>query len=169
MRWVILGGWFSLTERITDKKKVDKQLEFVRIIVDRYKDVKGISWDLRNEPRVPEEYREELKAWVKRIVSEFRKNGDNHLITLGGNDSLFLEDYLDYTSYHTDNVLDQISFTKSLLLQEFWLPKGLDKELEQLDELEGIIANLKDSNYQGFMPWQFTRQSRLWDRSNSEE
>ncbi|MDP8216893.1 MAG: cellulase family glycosylhydrolase [Candidatus Kaelpia imicola] len=162
-------GWLSLTKRITDRGKIEKQLEFVRIISNRYKDVKGISWDLWNEPRVPEEYKEELKAWVKEIISEFRKNGDNHLITLGGNDSLFLEEYLDYTSYHTDNVLDSVSSAKPLLLQEFWLPRGLDEELKQLEELEDIIVNLKDSNYQGFMPWQWTRQSRLWDRSDPEE
>ncbi|MDP8252931.1 MAG: cellulase family glycosylhydrolase [Candidatus Kaelpia aquatica] len=162
-------GWLSLTKRITDRERIEKQLEFVRIISNRYKDLKGISWDLWNEPRVPEEHKEDLKVWVREIISEFRKNGDNHLITLGGNDSLFLEEYLDYTSYHTDNVLDIISSTKPLLLQEFWLPRSLDKELEQLEELEDIIINLKDSNYQGFMPWQWTRQSRLWDRSDPEE
>ena len=80
-----------------------------------------------------------------------------------------MEKYLDYSSYHTDNVLDRIAAAKPLLLQEFWLPKSLDKELEQSEELRGMIINLKDSNYQGFMPWQWTRQSRLWDRSDPEE
>jgi hypothetical protein len=162
-------GWLSLTDRITDKEKVEKQLEFVKIVADRYKDVRGISWDLWNEPRMPDEYKEELRSWVKRIVAQFKESGDSHLITLGGNDSLFLEEHLDYTSYHTDSVLDIVSSDKPLLLQEFWLPKRLDQELEQLEELKKVIEGLKGGDYKGFMPWQFTRQSRLWDRSGPEE
>ena len=165
------SGWLSMTERIENKEKIKYQLEFVKILAQRYKDVKGITWDLWNEPRMPQEMISQLQTWVKTIIAEFRKNGDEHLIVLGGNDSLYLEDELDYLSVHSDRINPAPSGSKPVLLQEFWLPEGLGKEQEQKqrDDLERIIIDLKESGYQGFIPWQWTRQSRLWDESLPEK
>jgi len=163
------SGWLSMTERITNEGKIAAQLEFVKILAQRYKDVKGITWDLWNESRMPDESIVRLEQWVGLIIQQFRKNGDKHLITLGGNDSLNLEDKLDYLSVHSDKIATVPLSNKPVILQEFWLPEGLDKEYKQANDLEKIIFALKTSDYQGFMPWQWTRQSRLWDESEPEK
>ncbi|MDP8234517.1 MAG: cellulase family glycosylhydrolase, partial [Candidatus Saelkia tenebricola] len=163
------SGWISMDERITDKEKIKHQLEFVKILAQRYKNVKGITWDLWNEPRIPEEMIPQLKQWVGVIIQEFRKNGDNHLITLGGNDSLYIENELDYISIHSERIDIAPLSSKPVIIQEFWLDEDLNKEQIQFDDLQEIITDLKVSNYQGFMPWQWTRQSRLWDQSEPEK
>ncbi|MDD5614242.1 MAG: cellulase family glycosylhydrolase [Candidatus Omnitrophica bacterium] len=167
-------GWLSLTDRITDQVKISRQLEFIRIIANRYKDISNISWDLWNEPRVPEEHKENLKIWAQDIISEFRANEDNHLITLGCDDSLSLADILDYLCVHTDSVKRENVLTLKLLelpvlLQEFWLAEDLSREEQQADELKNVISQLKKSTFKGFMPWQWTSQSRLWPHSEPEK
>lgn len=164
-------GWLGMTARIEDQDKVKHQLEFVKLIAGRYKNIPGISWDLWNEPRVGEDNIPLLREWAERIINEFRKNGDRHLITLGGNDSIYLKDILDYLSIHGESVRfpEVKSLNIPVILQEFWLPYPLSGEKEQGEELRRVLNSLKDTNYQGFLPWQWTRQARLWDSSQPEE
>jgi hypothetical protein len=164
------SGWLGMVERIEDKNKIGKQLEFVKLISKRYKDISGISWDLWNEPRVGKNKIPVLRQWTQKLINEFRRNGDRHLITLGGNDSIYLQDILDYISIHSDSVtFPQIeAFSAPVILQEFWLPCPLSEEIQQAEKLKNILDSLKNSEYQGFLPWQWTRQSRLWDYSEPE-
>jgi hypothetical protein len=162
-------GWLGMKERIRDVRKVDLQLKFVKLIAQRYKDIPGITWDLWNEPRLEEADRSNLKRWTERIIREFRINGDRHLITIGGNDSLYMEEILDYLCVHTDKIEEAPLASKPVLIQEFWLAKDLDGEGSLKEELKKVLDELKEANYRGFMPWQFTRQSRLWDKFEAEK
>ncbi len=167
-------GWLSMTVRIEDEEKIKHQLEFVKLIATRYRNISGITWDLWNEPRLEEDKIPILRNWAQKIIDEFRKYGDKHLITVGGNDSIYLQDIVDYVSIHSDciDVRFQSSpetITISVILQEFWLPYSLPDEVQQAGALREVLKDIKKTHYQGFLPWQWTRQSRLWDLSQPEE
>jgi hypothetical protein len=167
-------GWLSLKERIVDKNKVANQKKFIQLIARRYKEVPGISWDLWNEPRLAQEDRELLKAWAAELIKTFRENGDTHLITIGDDVSLELLDVLDYGSIHTYEPSDfqgLSSYAKPVIFQETWIPAGLslEEEARQLQELSRDFNFFLSSGAAGFAPWQWTRQSRLWNNASEAE
>lgn len=168
------SGWLSMTARIEDEEKIKHQLEFVKLIATRYRNISGITWDLWNEPRLEENKIPILKNWTQRIIDEFRNHGDRHLITVGGNDSIYLYDIIDYISIHSDSI--DVRFKSPpetvavpVILQEFWLSYPLAEEVQQAEALKEVLSQIKQTRYQGFLPWQWTRQSRLWDLSEPEE
>ncbi len=167
-------GWLGKRERIVDRSRVAYQKQFVRIIASRYKDIPSITWDLWNEPRLDAEDLEPLRAWAREIIAEFRQGGDRHLITIGDDMSLRLMDVLDYGSIHTYEPgdfhgLDQ--YAKPVIFQEVWEPAGLGHQAEegQADELRRDFSGFMKSGAKGFMPWQWTRQSRLWSNITQAE
>jgi hypothetical protein len=167
-------GWLTLKERIVDKDKIAQQKEFVRLIAKRYKDVPGITWDLWNEPRLADSDLGLLKSWAVIMKDEFRKNQDTHLITVGDNLSLQLLDVLDYASVHTDKPEDFITFKsprKPFIFQEVWNDSGssLDDELKQAERLKKQFNDFLSTSSAGFVPWQWTRQARLWDNASLPE
>jgi len=167
-------GWLGLKERMLDAEKVVIQKEFVKIIANRYKDIPWITWDLWNEPRLEKEDAQALKTWAKEILYAFRKNGDVHLVTVGCDSSLELMDELDYACVHTYEPAE-ISFSeplaKPVIFQETWDPAGLDamEEIRQKDELTKDFKAFLNTNAEGFVPWQWTRQARLWNNASEPE
>jgi len=167
-------GWLGLRERILDKDKVAVQKKFIRLIAQRYKDVPGVAWDLWNEPCLDREDYELLRNWVREIRESFRKNGSNQLITIGGNLSLDLLDVLDYgcIQAYEPGEFDSIeNLTKPVIFNEVWNPAGcsLDEEERQAEELKKDFNAFLKTNAAGFMPWQWTRQARLWNNSSDAE
>ncbi len=167
-------GWLGLKERIIDKDKVVLQKKFVEIISRRYRDVPGIIWDLWNEPRLEKKDLGLLRDWVEQIKEVFRDNGDNHLITIGDNLSLYLSDVLDYASIHTYNP-GEFHFLKGLnkpfVFQEVWndAGSGLSHEMRQAKKLRDDFEAFLKTEAAGFVPWQWTRQARLWNNASEAE
>ncbi len=167
-------GWLSLKERIMNKDKIAQQKKFIRLIAQRYKDVPGITWDLWNEPSLEGSDLVLLRSWVAILKDEFRKNQDTHLITIGDNLSLQLLDVLDYASVHTYKPEDFISLKglrKPFIFQEIWNESGssLDDELRQAERLEKQFKAFLRTGSAGFVPWQWTRQARLWNNTSLSE
>jgi hypothetical protein len=167
-------GWLKLKERISDRPKIEMQRRFIRLLAQRYRDTPGITWDLWNEPQLEKSDYQALGAWAKEIIAVFRENGDKHLITIGDNSSLYLLDILDYASIHTHNPED-FDFLKNLskpfIFQEIWNNAGysLDEEIKQKEKLMHDFSSFLKTEADGFIPWQWTRQARLWDNASDDE
>lgn len=169
-------GWLEFKNRITSPRKIEKQKEFVKLLANRYKDIPGISWDLWNEPRLEGKFLNQLKKWSREIISTFRRYEDNHTITIGGDVSLEMLDILSYGCIHTDNPRKYKDFKKQyvhpIVFQEVWNPAGcsLKAEKVQAQKLGKDLKIILENGFQGFIPWQWTKQSRLWNHMyNSEE
>ena len=167
-------GWLARKERIVDQDKITQQKKFIKLIAQRYQNVPGITWDLWNEPRLGGGDLGLLRSWVVILKDEFRKNQDTHLITVGDNLSLQLLDVLDYASVHTYKPEDFISLTglnKPFIFQEIWNESGLslDDELKQAERLEKQFKDFLRTASAGFVPWQWTRQARLWNNASLSE
>lgn len=167
-------GWLKLKERIIDRNKVAVQKKFVKILAKRYKDVPGITWDLWNEPHLDKEDLRLLKNWAGEIKDVFRRHGDSHLITIGDDLSLNLEDVLDYACVHTYEPAE-FRFIKDtekpFIFQETWNEAGcsLSEEIKQKDELIKDFNIFLETQAAGFVPWQWTGQARLWNNTSEAE
>lgn len=167
-------GWLGLKERALDTEKAAIQKEFIKIIANRYKDVPGITWDLWNEPRLEKRDTQTLKTWAEEIIYSFRENGDTHPVTIGCDSSLELLDVVDYACVHTYGP-EEFNFNESLgkpvIFQEIWDPAGLgiEEEIRQEDELTKDFNAFLNTNATGFIPWQWTRQARLWNNASEPE
>jgi len=167
-------GWLGLKERIINKKKIAVQKSFIELISRRYKNVPGVTWDLWNEPRLDKTDYPLLKEWSRQIKEVFRRNGDSHPITIGDDSSLYLLDTLDYASIHTYKP-EKFTFLKDLskpfIFQEVWDESGcsLNDEMGQAERLKSSFNAFLKTEAAGFFPWQWTRQSRLWDNIGDAE
>ena len=167
-------GWLELKERIIDEDKISIQKKFIELLACRYKKVPGITWDLWNEPRLENNDSELLRRWIKQLKDIFRENGDSHFITVGDNASLYLLDVLDYASLHTYEP-SEFSYLKGLdkpfIFQEVWNDAGcsLNDEIRQAEELKKDFSAFLNTESAGFVPWQWTRQARLWDNVSDAE
>ena len=130
-----------------------------------------VTWDLWNDPRLDKTDLNLLKNWAGEIKKEFRKYGDNHLITIGDDLSLNLMDVLDYACVHTYNpaeftVIKDIG--KPFIFQEVWNEAGcsLNDEIRQKNELTKDFNAFLETQAAGFVPWQWTRQSQFFRRTS---
>ncbi|MBU1088046.1 MAG: hypothetical protein KKD05_11100 [Candidatus Omnitrophica bacterium] len=167
-------GWLGLKERIIDQDKVKRQLEFIKILAERYEGTPGIVWDLWNEPRLADDDLGILREWALLCKNQFRNNGDNHFITIGGPISLKLIDILDYASVHTYNIKEFTTdgqLRKPFIFGEVWNDAGssLGEEIKQAKKMENDLREFIKSEASGFVPWQWTRQDRLWDDASEPE
>lgn len=168
-------GWLGLTERIYDKSKITIQKEFIKILAERYKDHSWIIWDLWNEPRLNKtDDIEQLKRWAADIKKTFRSYGDHHLITLGDNSELsfYLKGILDFASVHSFLPLQfPAGHNYPFIFHEVWVAASLEKGQEciQNTKLKENYKAAEEAGAIGFVPWQWTRQSRLWDDLNNSE
>lgn len=163
-------GWIGDVERCRNREKIKKQKDFIEILAERYKDIPNLTWDLWNEPFLKEEDLPFLKNWIVDLVAYFRSNGDKHLITLGSDESIIFENDLDFLSGHGHDV--NIPETdKPFVAQEIWNESDLtpEREKEQAEKLRrDFMACIKQGGA-GFAPWQWTRQSCLWDDASDPE
>lgn len=169
-------GWLGLKERIIDKDKIAVQKKFIQLLAKRYKGVPGITWDLWNEPRLKKSDNnlELLRDWARQLKDTFRKNGDNHLITIGDDSSVYLLDVLDYGCIHTYEPSGTVSMqglSKPMIFQEVWNTSdcSLKGEKRQAEELKKDFNAFLETEAVGFIPWQWTRQARLWNNTSDAE
>jgi hypothetical protein len=167
-------GWLGLKERILNKNKVTIQKKFTKLLALRYKNIPAITWDLWNEPRLEKKDLESLREWSRQIRDSFRKNGDTHSITIGDDLSLYFLDVLDYACVHTDDPREFSSMrelNKPIVFQEVWNSAGcsLNEEIKQSEELKKDFTAFLETKAAGFVPWQWTRQARLWDNASDSE
>lgn len=163
-------GWIGDLQRCTDYEKIEVQKKFVKILSERYNGIKNITWDLWNEPFLGQENIYFLRNWVKEMVDSFRSNGDRHLITLGSDESIEMADVLDFICGHGHDIEIPDS-DKPFVMQEIWNEADLTPEGEknQALKLERDFEMFTKKAAAGFVPWQWTRQSRLWDEMGAAE
>jgi hypothetical protein len=167
-------GWLGLKERINCPEKVKIQKDFIRVLAQRYKHVEGIVWDLWNEPRLGEEDTQLLRGWAAGLKKIFRENGAKQPITIGGNLSLELLDVLDYACVHTYHPLEFVSIKglgKPFIFGEIWndVACGMEEEIMQAEKLKKDFKDFQKTQAAGFVPWQWTRQARLWNNKGRAE
>ncbi len=163
-------GWIGDVGRCRDKEKIKKQKEFIEILANRYRGIPIITWDLWNEPFLQKEELGFLKEWTKDMVDSFRLNGDGHLITIGSDESVELADDLDFLCGHGHDV-NIPDIDKPFIMQEVWHESDLSSEREQAqaEKLEENFLACIERGGAGFAPWQWTRQSCLWDDAGDAE
>lgn len=163
-------GWIGDLGRATDYEKIAVQKKFIKVLSDRYRNIPNIIWDLWNEPFLGKENSSFLKKWVREIVDAFRSNGDRHLITLGSDEGVEFEDELDFISGHGHEVRIP-NVNKPFIVQEIWNESDLSPQAEkrQAEKLRKDFAACIDQGGAGFVPWQWTRQSCLWDDASNSE
>ncbi|MFC1666704.1 cellulase family glycosylhydrolase [Candidatus Omnitrophota bacterium] len=163
-------GWIGDLKRCTDHEKIEAQKEFVKVLSARYKDMPNIIWDLWNEPFLDKGNTVFLKNWTEEIKDCFRANGDQHLITLGSDESIELVDTLDFVCGHGHDV-EIPDLNKPFIMQEIWNESDLSPEREalQAEKLVRDFAACVEQGGAGFAPWQWTRQSCLWDDASDPE
>lgn len=164
------GGWIGDTERCKDEEKIRHQKEFIAILSERYKNIPNITWDLWNEPFLKEGEIPFLKNWASGMVDFFRTGGDKHLITLGSDEGIRLRDELDYICGHGHDV-NVPDVSKPFVMQEVWNESDLSPEREnaQAEKLKRDFTACIEQGAAGFAPWQWTRQSCLWDDASGPE
>jgi len=167
-------GWLGLRKRILDRKKIGVQKDFIKLLSLRYNEVEGITWDLWNEPRLNDDDLESLRNWAAEMKAVFRKNHADHPITIGDNLSLRLLDVLDYASIHTyypEEFVSVKGLSKPFVFQEVWNDAGYSRQEEarQVRKMEDDFKHFLKTEAAGFMPWQWTRQARLWNNQSRDE
>lgn len=144
-------------------------------IVSAFKDHPAIiAWDLKNEPDLDFDSRgkENVLAWLSRMVKEVRKYDPNHLVTIGWSSPVMaahLKEEVDFVSFHyymdIDDFENHCSELKNkvpgkpLVLQEFgvssysgiWKPFGSSKK-RQAEYHKKMQAFLKKEEL-AFMSW----------------
>ena len=167
-------GWLGMRERIVEEPRVVWQEKFLKRIAERYRAVPGIIWDLWNEPRLARDDEDTLRQWAQRHKNTLRASGDSHLVTIGDPLSLRLIDVLDYASLHTDTIRsfgNVGGYARPVMFGEVWNPSGSSEpeEARQRDKLVQDARESLASGAAGFMPWQWTRQARLWHNASDAE
>ena len=153
-------GWFGTTETIYDPEKRKTQKEFLELISLRYKNIKGISWDLFNEPSfIPEK---DVIAWANDLKEVIRSIDPKMLTTVGGPNSL--GNATDYDSPHGNP--DAKSFSdrnKPFLLQEVYVDnkENFNFETIQSEDIRKHFMVTIRNGFAGICPWSWTRQMRL--------
>jgi endo-1,4-beta-mannosidase len=119
-----LQNW-TLTHRHADK------------IVSAFKNHKAIiAWDIKNEPDLDFENREESNVinWLQHMITVVKEADPNHLITIGwsnATEAAKLEDQVDFVSYHFYNSIDDFEnenqtldkiTKKPIVVGEFGIP-----------------------------------------------
>ena len=162
-------GWAGVFERCSDPEKITLQVEFLKLLTQRYKNVPGISWDLWNEPEdFP--FSRYLYPWIKKMKETLKESGDGHPITVGASPGVDESSEVDYVSYHDFEISDKLGKQprqKPFILQEVWMDEGSSLEGDRRQRGR-LIANFHRSlkvGAAGFAPWSWTRQARLWNNN----
>jgi len=154
-------GWFGVRETINDPEKRKIQKEFLRLLSMRYKDIKGISWDLYNEPNfIPEK---EIAAWATDLKLVIKEVDSKMLITVGGANKLGSVN--DYDAPHGNPQADVFNDrNKPCLVQEMYVDKDENYrfEIQQSEDIRKNYMVTIRNGLAGICPWSWTRQMRLW-------
>lgn len=166
-------GWFGVQDYLWFPEKRRWQKAFLDLLIPRYIDVKGIAWDLYNEPHgvliaefIPD-FSEAFLPWAKEMKAHLRKLGDNHLVTVGIDDPERFETVLDFYAEHRNyRYAGEIKCNteKPEMFQEVWLdrPPTPEGDAEQRKDMRQALLDTFRTGLAGFSPWQWTNQIRLW-------
>ncbi len=167
-------GWINVSDHLSVAQKREAQLQFLRTIVPRYARVKGLSWDIFNEPHHAEipDFHDRVIEWASALKAEIRRLGDTRVVTVGAFDGEAYigrpgsDELMDYHSIHTTPAYAKrpVIQSKLFMVQELWVsdhvsPDGERRQAEMLAEGFGTVV---DTGARGIVPWQWTNQSRLW-------
>lgn len=159
-------GWIGVQDRIYLEGKINYQKHFLRLLAKRYKDVPGIMWDLWNEPE--ELDAEKVLIWAKEMKEVLRESGDMRPITIGSGSCQKYEEVVDFYSDHKDykTIVESKYITrKPIVMQEVWMdrPQTLEGDKEQANDMFRALLDTFRMGLNGFSPWQWTNQARLWN------
>lgn len=158
-------GWWGTTETIFTKTGRAVQKKFLQQLVKRYAAVKGISWDLFNEPfDLPNG---PIEDWAKDLKQTLKDNNAERLISIGGSHGIS-KNIIDYETPHGVPPANEYNHGGiPSLMQELHIDRTEDFEGEK-DQAEAfrqqyviVIRN----GYAGICPWSWSRQMRLWQDS----
>jgi hypothetical protein len=173
-------GWYGVHDYCALDEKFEAHKEFLDLIIPRYKDVPGITWDIINEPVIiPEQdmtdkFNRQLVDWAKRIKKYMLELGERHPITVGDcsgpnpNINRAYTEVSDYLSPHSNwryaANMHWKNFRGPQFYQEVWMdrpftPKG---DVEQLDDMKSGLIDAFRTGLAGFSPWQWTAQLAMW-------
>jgi hypothetical protein len=147
---------------------------YLKNIVDEIKDHPAIyAWDIKNEPDLDYESREQRKvnAWLSQTITRLKEMDSMHPVTIGWSTAaaaVALEDQVDVVSYHYYQDLEHLAAThkelksktkKPIVLQEigwssyhgFWNPFGMDQE-DQADQYSEFFATQKRDSI-NYLSW----------------
>ena len=147
---------------------------YLKNIVDEIKDHPAIyAWDIKNEPDLDYESREQRKvnAWLSQTITRLKEIDSMHPVTIGWSTAaaaVALEDQVDVVSYHYYQDLEHLAAThkelksktkKPIILQEigwssyhgFWNPFGMDQE-DQADQYSEFFATQKRDSI-NYLSW----------------
>lgn len=147
---------------------------YLKNIVDEIKDHPAVyAWDIKNEPDLDYESREQRKvnAWLSQTITRLKEMDSIHPVTIGWSTAaaaVALEDQVDVVSYHYYQDLEHLAAThkelksktkKPIVLQEigwssyhgFWNPFGMDQE-DQADQYSEFFATQKRDSI-NYLSW----------------
>ncbi|MBQ6857040.1 MAG: hypothetical protein IJO13_08035, partial [Lachnospiraceae bacterium] len=109
-------GWIDLFDYAQYADAIECQKEFLKMLVPRYKDVPGISWDIYNEPietfggNHSPEYDDRIGKWGKELTEYMRSLGEPHTICVGyAEDTPLYREFASYAAPHNMYyVVDQL-------------------------------------------------------------
>lgn len=152
---------------------------YLKNIVDQLKDHPAIyAWDIKNEPDLDYDNREErkVKAWLSQIITRLKEIDSIHPVTIGWSTATAattLKDKVDIVSYHYYQDLEDLSSVhqklksvtnKPILLQEigwssydgFWSPLGGDEDDQAYQYMDFFEIQKRDSiNYLSWTLYDF--------------
>lgn len=166
-------GWYGVQDYLWFDDKIDRQKEFLSLLIPRYINVPGIAWDIYNEPQgvFPAEKKPAFQAkfgqWAGMIKQFMRGLGDRHLMTVGTDEPEVYEDVLDFYAEHRNYKFAAELKTNTLkpeIFQEVWLdrPPTPAGDALQLQDMRQALLDTFRTGLSGFSPWQWTNQIRLW-------
>jgi len=158
-------GWWGTTETIYTEKGRAVQKLFLQQLAKRYATVKGISWDLFNEPfDIPNK---DIENWAKDLRQTLKDNNADRLISIGGSHGISKE-IIDYETPHgVPPANDYNHGSIPSLMQELHIDRAEDFEGEK-DQAEAFrqqFVVVIRNGYAGICPWSWSRQMRLWQDS----
>lgn len=170
-------GWFGVQDYLWLEEALEVQKAFLDVLIPRYLDVPGISWDLYNEPMgvldQEDEFYDNFNVWASKIREHIRSLGDRHTVTIGDNFSTGgFEPVSDYLAYHANfRWAGQLSrgSGKPELLQEVWMdrPPTPEGDVAQRQDLRSALIDTFRTGLAGFCPWQWTQQLGMWQSGAS--
>ncbi len=174
-------GWGGVHDYICLDDKIANQKAFLDVIINRYKGIPGLSWDVYNESHhtgLPGDayhrFAEPVSIWSKIIRDYIHELGEIHPVTAGGYEN-FLDDdvdaphdIVDYLTIHTfwqkSAIIRREGFDGPQVYHEAWMnrPFTPDGNLAQMADMRTALINTFRIGMAGFMPWQWTEQLATW-------
>ena len=177
-------GWFGTHDYCSLEEKINSQKEFLGLLIPRYKNVPGISWDIINEPHISSDIKQQeifhkvLSAWEFKIKKYMIELGEKHPIAVGNDISGLREtgvytgvaDYLTpHANYKNTAKLKWDNYNGPQFLHEVWMdsPFTPEGDKKQLEYMKMALIDAFRTGLAGFAPWQWTEQLAMWQSTGT--